>query len=75
MTNVKLFGAAWCSACKSLKPIAEKMANVEYVDIDTPEGMELSAKHGIRGLPTMVREDGKVLVGSDMAKVKEFLGA
>ena len=47
-----------------------KYKNVEYVDIDTPEGMELSAKHGIRGLPTMVREDGKVLVGSDMTKVK-----
>ena len=75
MTKVQLFGAAWCSACKSLKPIAEKLAEVEYVDIDTPEGMELSVKHGIRGLPTMVREDGKVLVGSDMTKVKEFLGA
>ena len=75
MTNVKLFSAAWCSACKSVKPIVEGLANVEYVDIDTPEGMELSAKYGVRGLPTMVREDGKILVGSDVNKIKEFLGA
>lgn len=73
--KVKMFSAAWCSACKSIKPLVEGLAEVEYIDVDTEDGMGLAAKHGVRGLPTIVKEDGSALSSSNPTKVKEFLGA
>lgn len=74
MTKVKFFTAAWCVNCKNIKPFVEQNAEVEYVDIDTEAGMEEASSRGIRGIPTLVREDGEVLVGANLYKVKEFLG-
>ncbi|QEG09055.1 hypothetical protein HWC29_gp131 [Aeromonas phage 4_4572] len=74
MTNVKFFTAAWCVNCKNIKPVVEQYANVEYVDIDTEAGMEAASKLGIRGIPTLVKEDGEKISGANIHKVKEFLG-
>lgn len=55
MNSFILFSASWCPNCPSVKAILDSN-NVEYkyVDIDTPEGEEEAAVHGIRGLPTVI---------------------
>jgi thioredoxin 1 len=53
------FGAEWCGPCKVLIPIIEEMA-AEYegraiigkVDVDNAPG--ISAKYGIRNVPTVI---------------------
>ena len=74
MTKVKFFTAAWCSACKNVKPFVEQNAEVEFVDIDTAEGHEQASKLGIRGLPTLVKEDGSRITSGNLNDVKAFLG-
>ena len=53
------FSAVWCSPCKMLAPIVEKIADenvgkyrVGKLDIDDSPGV--AAKYGIRGVPTVV---------------------
>lgn len=59
------FGATWCSPCKALKPIFEKVSqmeefkNVEFIeyDIEEEDAEELVIKYGIRSVPTVVLLD------------------
>jgi thioredoxin 1 len=59
------FTAAWCSPCKALEPVVEKLASstqgvlrVGKIDID--DAPEISRKYGIRGAPTiLVFKNGK----------------
>lgn len=59
------FGATWCSPCKALKPIFEKVSqmeefkNVEFIeyDIEEEDTEELVIKYGIRSVPTVVLLD------------------
>jgi thioredoxin 1 len=53
------FGATWCGPCKVLAPIVEKLADesvgkykVCKVDIDEAPG--ITAKFGVRGVPTVI---------------------
>lgn len=51
------FHAEWCGPCKMLEPIVERLAaetaaTVVKVDIDRHQ--QLAARHGVRGVPTMV---------------------
>lgn len=55
MPTIKLFGAEWCGTCKLIKPLLERVGNVEYVDVD--EDVEQTAKFGVRGLPTYINMD------------------
>jgi thioredoxin 1 len=53
------FGATWCGPCKILAPIVEKLAD-EYVGkfkvckVDIDEAPTVTAKFGIRGVPTVL---------------------
>tara|TARA_R110000782_G_scaffold171531_1_gene263282 strand:+ start:434 stop:682 length:249 start_codon:yes stop_codon:yes gene_type:complete len=51
-----LFSASWCGPCKTLKKYAKDndISFTSVYDIDTEEGAELSALHGIRGVPTVI---------------------
>jgi thioredoxin 1 len=59
------FTAAWCGPCKLLSPIVEKLADelegrvkVGKLDIDTSPNV--TARYGIRGVPTvMVFKNGE----------------
>ena len=72
------FTASWCPPCAAMKtalarPSAETVADkLLLVDIDSPAGEELAAKHHVRSIPTFVRPDGKTEVGGmpvrDLAK-------
>lgn len=59
------FGATWCSPCKALKPIFEKVSQmdefkeIEFLeyDIEEEDAEELVIKYGIRSVPTVVLLD------------------
>ncbi len=67
------FWAPWCAPCKMIRPIVENLAseNDEHIKIaglNVDENQEISAKHGVRGIPTLILfKDGnefKRLVGA-----------
>ena len=60
------FWATWCSPCKMMAPIVEKLAsettdtNIKIGKIDVDENPELAAEYGIMSIPTfIVFENGK----------------
>lgn len=53
------FWAEWCGPCKVLGPVLEELSGeigeqVEIVKLNVDESKELTAKFGIRGIPTML---------------------
>ena len=52
------FWAPWCSPCKSLKPVLEKLA-AEYdgafrlAKINSDDNQELATRYGVRGIPSV----------------------
>jgi len=67
------FWASWCVPCRALAPILENMAEefqdrLKVVKFNVEENMEVPAKFGVRGLPTLLLfKSGQVaetLVGS-----------
>lgn len=67
------FWAEWCGPCKVLGPVLEEVSKeigdkVEIVKLNVDESRELTAKYGIRGIPTMIMfKNGQListLVGS-----------
>lgn len=78
MKEFLLFSAAWCANCKPAKKALDAISiPYQWVDIDDPEKMQLTAFYGIRGIPTMlVLEDGKEIArlnGNIAERVKQFL--
>jgi len=62
------FWAPWCGPCKMIGPILEQLAvelgdKVKIVKVDVDANMDVPAKFGVRGIPTlMVFADGAVKV-------------
>lgn len=82
------FSAVWCSPCKVMAPIVEKVLsdeqfdNVELVNINIDEQPDAAREYGIRAIPTLLlvnsenNEVLKTLVGSaSIEQVKEFLSS
>jgi thioredoxin 1 len=59
------FSAAWCSPCKALAPIVERVADeykgkVRVGKLDIDDSPVVASKFGIRGVPTvLVFKEGK----------------
>jgi thioredoxin 1 len=59
------FYAEWCGPCKLAAPIVDKLSaeykgKVNVVKLDVDHANEISAKYGVRSIPTaMVFKDGK----------------
>ena len=80
MTKLLYFSAPWCGPCKMFGPTMDKLAaeglNIQKVNIDTEN--ELTAKYGIRSVPTVIKVDGNgnkldMFVGvRDANTVKQF---
>lgn len=63
------FWAPWCSACRQLAPIVERIAEenpgrlkVGRVNVD--EEPMLAARYGVRGVPKLVLFEGGKVIGS-----------
>ena len=84
--SVIQFSASWCSPCRALKPILDKLsdseeykdkANFYYADIEEG-GLNTGSVLGIRGVPTTIlfkkgTEISRLVGGVSEAKVREFL--
>ncbi len=59
------FTATWCSPCKALKPIIEKVAQshagrLKVVQLDIDDSPDTPSRFNIRGVPTVIMfKDGK----------------
>lgn len=70
------FGRVGCSPCKMLENHLNNQG-VQFEELDVDEDLELTAKYGIGGVPTLllVDEDGEVLerlVGFNPPKADEM---
>src|SRR5436305_5980492 len=77
-TNIKLYGTNWCSDCKrSKKFLGEQRVHYEFINIE--EDMEGQAfvqrvQNGGLTIPTIVFEDGSLLIEPSNAEVAAKLG-
>jgi thiol-disulfide isomerase/thioredoxin len=68
------FTATWCAPCQQMKKAlaradaAAVTALLRVVDIDTPAGEKLAAKHRVQCVPTFIRPDGQRQEGSSTVK-------
>jgi mycoredoxin len=72
---IKIYGTKWCGDCYlALKIIQAQKIEYEWIDIDKDlqaEKFVIQTNHGFRSVPTIVFEDGSILVepsGSDLIK-------
>ena len=82
--SVIQFSASWCSPCKALKPVMDKLsdeykdrANFYITDIED-SGINTGSSAGIRGVPTVIIykkgvEIDRRIGGSSESHMKEFL--
>ena len=83
--SVIQFSASWCSPCKTLKPVMDKLsdeykdrANFYITDIED-SGINTGSAAGIRGVPTVIIykkgiEVDRKVGGVPESHMKEFLG-
>jgi len=58
MIEIDVYGAKWCNACNALEKVLEGQ---DYTKIDVEENIEMSARYGIRNLPsTLFKKDGEI---------------
>ena len=55
MSKIKLFGSQRCGPCKMVKPLLEKIGDVEYIDVD--ENPEAAQEAGVRSIPFYINTD------------------
>ena len=76
--NIKLYGTNWCSDCKrSKKFLGEQRVHYEFIDIEeNMEGQAFVREHqkGALSIPTIVFEDGSVLIEPSNAEIAAKLG-
>ena len=82
--SVIQFSASWCSPCKALKPVMDKLsdeykdrANFYITDIED-SGINTGSEAGIRGVPTVIIykkgvEIDRKVGGVPESHMKEFL--
>lgn len=75
------FWAEWCGPCKMIGPIVEEIANdyqgrLAVAKVNVDENTAIPAKHGIRGIPTLILfKNGAVVAQKVGASAKSQLTA
>lgn len=63
---ITIYGTWWCGDCSRVRRFFDRnRIDYSWVDIDSDEfgeGFVLSTNHGMRSVPTIVFEDGSILV-------------
>ena len=76
--KVKVYGAPWCPDCRRSKQfLGEQRIPYEWIDVDEdPEGMRYIEKinNGKHIIPTILFQDGSILVEPSDAELAEKLG-
>lgn len=76
------FSASWCSSCKSIQPILEKMEelnpNVKFIEIDADSETTLVSRYSIKSLPTLVSfskgsMSNKLVGNMNITNIKSFI--
>jgi thioredoxin reductase (NADPH) len=77
-TNLTVYGASWCSDCKRAKKfLGEQRVHYNWVDVEQDaEGLALVERvnKGKRIIPTIVFDDGSLLVEPSNAELAQKLG-
>tara|TARA_A100001037_G_scaffold251520_1_gene235105 strand:- start:32063 stop:32302 length:240 start_codon:yes stop_codon:yes gene_type:complete len=76
--EIKMYGTTWCGDCKRAKAFFEKH-NIEFDWFDTDTSVDFenyvkSLNDGKRIVPTILFEDGSMLVEPSDAELAEKLG-
>ena len=75
------FSATWCGPCKSLSmTLHGEDLGVPLEEVDIDQSADLSAKYGIRSVPTLVYVRGETEVSrlggaQTLAKVKDWIAS
>lgn len=81
-TKVFFFTAPWCRGCGKMIPVFRAVEkelradNMKFftIDVETKEGVELSIKHQVRNVPTiLIMKGGQVIERIKGFKTKEQL--
>jgi thioredoxin 1 len=79
------FFAEWCGPCKAMAPALEQVASeqkgkVKIVKIDVDQNPAITAKYGIRAMPTLILFKGGEVAGQHVGalvqkrKLEEWIG-
>lgn len=67
------FYADWCGPCKAMAPILDSLSKedstIKYVKVNTDEQVEISAKYGVRNLPTIIIIKNGDVVGKQIGAI------
>jgi mycoredoxin len=75
---ITVFGTSWCGDCVRVRRFFDNY-NIPYkwVDIDRDERGEefvFSINHGMRSVPTIIFEDGSIVVEPSDVQLRQLLG-
>jgi thioredoxin 1 len=78
---IVLFTATWCGPCKAIKPLYQKLSNVnsdvKFYVVDVDEREEITKKFNIRSMPTFITlKNGKVIntcIGANIKLVENLV--
>src|SRR5258708_14316324 len=77
-TTIKLYGTNWCSDCKrSKKFLGEQRIHYEFINIEedsTGQAFGQKVQNGGLTIPTIVFEDGSLLIEPSNAELATNLG-
>ena len=65
MNKIYYFSAPWCGPCKMLGPVMDK-SGLPFQKINVDNDSTLSAKYGIRNVPTLVKVDAN---GNEISRI------
>ena len=76
--NIKMYGAPWCPDCRRAKQfLGDQRVPYEWINVDAdPQGLKYveQVNNGKQIIPTIVFEDGSVLVEPTNAELAAKLG-